>query len=296
MVGPLAAAAVAARFVGLDAERLASAFGLAGSMSGGLMEFVTEGTWSKWLHTGWAAQGGITAASLAARGFRGPPTVIEGTYGLYRAFLGDDAPVLDGIADGLGEIWRGEDAHFKYYPCAHVIQPYIDAALELRAAHAIAPSAIAHVTCRIAPWAVPIVCEPRAPKIAPSNEMEAIASLPYQVAAALIDGAVGLETISETSVKRADLRSLAARVAHSVDPALGHSFDGEIEIELADGARHVAAAITAPPDRAKVIAKFQANAGRALPGANLARIAAIADAPWEGDLKELLTAFRRNPV
>jgi len=292
VIGPLAAAATAARFLGLDADHLASAFGLAGSMSGGLLEFATEGTWSKWLHTGWAAQGGITAANLAGRGFRGPGTVIEGKYGLYRSFLGHDAPALDGITAGLGETWHGEGAHFKYYPCAHVIQPYIDAALHLKSAHAIEAGAVTAVTCHIADWAVPIVCEPRAPKILPSNEMEAIASLPYQVAAALTDGAVGLHTISLRALERQEVRALAARVEHRVDPTLGHAFDGAIEITLADGATHVASATTAPQNRDKVIAKFRANAGAALPPENLAQIETVAEIGGDLDLAGLLDCVR----
>ena len=295
VIGPLAAAATAARFLGLDGERLASAFGLAGSMSGGLLEFATEGTWSKWLHTGWAAHGGITAASLGGRGFRGPGTVIEGRYGLYRAFLGDDAPdndALDGLVDDLGVDWRGAGAHFKYYPCAHVIQPYIDAALELRATHAIDPQSIAGVTCQIADWAVPIVCEPRAPKIAPSNEMEAIASLSYQIAAALIDGTVDLNTIDPHRLTREPLLALAAKVTHQVDPTLGHAFDGVIQITCADGAAYTAPATTAPPDATKVIAKFRANAGAALPPESLSTIETFADPASDISLDGLLDAVR----
>ena len=82
IVGPLAAAAVAGRLYRLSGQRIAEAMGLAGSMSGGLMEFLADGAWSKWLHTGWSAHGGIVAAQLAGRGFRGPETVLDGRYGL----------------------------------------------------------------------------------------------------------------------------------------------------------------------------------------------------------------------
>ena len=291
VVGPLAAAAVAARFLGLDGERLASAFGLAGSMSGGLLEFAAEGTWSKWLHPGWAAQGGITAAALAARGFRGPGTVLEGRFGLYRSFLGGEMPVA-ALADGLGTRWKGEGALFKHYPCAHVVQPYVDAALALAAAHGIAAAEVASVRCGIAEWAVPIVCEPRARKIAPANDMEAIASLPYQLAAALVDGRVDLDTLSPRRLARVPVQALAARVTHVVDPALGHGFDGTLEIALADGTVHRARAASAPPDPARVIAKFRANAGEVLSGAALARIEALAEPLWEGGVRELLGVLR----
>ena len=61
--------------------------GLAASMSGGLMAFQSDGAWSKWLHVGWAAQGGIVAADLAARGFVGPLAALDGTGNLFAAML-----------------------------------------------------------------------------------------------------------------------------------------------------------------------------------------------------------------
>jgi 2-methylcitrate dehydratase PrpD len=261
IVGPFAAAAAIGRIMGLSADAMADAFGLAASMAGGLMAFVEDGAWSKWLHAGHAAQAGFTAARLAARGFRGPRGAIGGRYGFYGAFLHDPERDLTGVAAGLGERWAGGEAHFKYYPCAHVIQPYIDAALTLRREHGLTAGAVEEAVCAIAPWAVPIVCEPRAPRIAPEGEMDAIASLPFQVAAALADGSVTLSILDADTRARADLRDLAARVIHCEDPALGHGFDGALEIVTRDGRRLSAPATSAPPDRDRIVAKFRANAG-----------------------------------
>src|SRR5205814_924820 len=127
VVGPLAAAVTAAKLYRLNARATAEAMGLAGSMAGGLMEFLADGSWSKWLHTGWAAHGGIVAAQFAGAGFHGPLSVLEGRAGLYNAFLGPGTADLQNVAADLGAAWRGGAAQFKYYPCAHVIQPYIDA-------------------------------------------------------------------------------------------------------------------------------------------------------------------------
>ena len=263
-VGPFAATAVAGRLYGLDGDRLASAFGLAGSMSGGLLEFITDGTWSKWLHTGWSAHGGIIAAQMAADGFRGPETVLDGRSGLYNAFIGEGSADVDAITDGLGRVWRGAEAHFKIYPCAHVIQPYIDAAFGLVAAHDITHGDIEEVRCRIAPWAIPIACEPRAPKLTPQNAMDAIVSLPYCVAVALVDGAVTLEALGEDCRAREDVLALTRRVVHVADEALGAGFDGHIEITLRDGRVIGAPAPAGATDREKIVAKFRANAAAAL--------------------------------
>ncbi len=197
---------------------------------------------------------------MAARGFRGPRGAIDGRYGLYAAYLGDPDRDLSGIAQGLGNSWAGGEAHFKYYPCAHVIQPYIDAALALRADHGLTADDVEAVTCAIAPWAVPIVCEPRPPRVAPASEMDAIASLPFQVAGALADGRVTLSILAADTRARADLCALAERVTHRADPALGHGFDGTLDLVTRDGRRLSQPATSAPPDAARIVAKFRSNA------------------------------------
>lgn len=278
VIGPLAGATTAARLYGLDARATAEAMGLAGSMAGGLMEFVTDGAWSKWLHTGWSTHGGILAAQLAGAGFLGPVSVLEGGQGLYASFLGEGVAALEGIAVALGEVWHGAEAEFKYYPCAHVIQPYIDAALALRAEHGLPVGEIEEVVCAIAPWCVPIVCEPRAIKLRPENSLQAIASLPFQVAAALTDGEATLETLEPASLAREPVLALTARVRHQVDDSLGAGFDGRITVKTRDGAMHEAAAVLARADAAKVRAKFHRNAARALPADRAAKIEAAVDA------------------
>ncbi len=260
IVGPIAAAATAARAQRLSAEATAWAMGLAASMSGGLMAFQADGAWSKWLHTGWAAQGGIVAAELAARGFRGPLAALDGTAGLFAALLHGEAIDFAALTRGLGTEWQGGAAHFKFYPCAHVIQPYIDAALALRREHALAASDIAEVRCAIAPWAVPIVCEPRAPRLAPATELDAIASLPYMVAHALAEGAVTLAALSAEARGRGDLHDLAARVRHETDTAMGRGFDARLAIRTFAGQTLTASADAATADAGRVAAKFAANA------------------------------------
>ena len=263
-VGPFVAAAVAGRLYGLDGAHLASAFGLAGSMSGGLLEFLADGTWSKWLHTGWSAHGGIVAAQMAGDGFLGPESVLDGRAGLYTAFIGEGMANLDIIDDGLGTVWRGAEAHFKIYPCAHVIQPFIEAAVGLAAEHGITHGDIEKVRCHIAPWATPIACEPRASKLKPANAMDAIVSLPYCVAVALIDGAVTLDALGAACRGRADVLALTERVVHVADETLGAGFDGRIEITVRGDRVFAAPAASLATDPAKVVAKFRANAAAAL--------------------------------
>jgi 2-methylcitrate dehydratase PrpD len=261
IVGPIAAAATAARLLDLTAEQTSWAMGLAASMSGGLRAFAVDGGWSKWLHVGWAAHGGIVAAQMAGRGFRGPEHVLEGGYDLYSALLHGETIDRTGLIAGLGTLWKGNEAQFKYYPCAHVIQPYIDAYLAIADEFDLQSTDIAEIVCTIAPWAAAIVCEPRADKLCPDTELAAIGSLPYQIAVAAADRRVGLAALESAMRDRNDVRELAARVVHRTDETLGQAFDGEICVRTADGARHVRKAVAGAVDPDKVRQKFIDNTG-----------------------------------
>jgi 2-methylcitrate dehydratase PrpD len=271
---PIVAAFVTGRLRRLPPEAIASAVGLAASMSGGLLAFLQDGSWSKWLHFGWGNMGGILAADLAAASYRGPLGALDGRHNLYATFLGETAAA--GLFEDLGMGWRNENALFKLYPCAHVIHAYIDLALAHRRALSLDPRNITRVIATVAPWAVPIVCEPVADKTHPATTMQAIASLQFNVAAAFADGVVGLDTIEAASRARTQVCALADRVEFRIADLPG--FAAELAVETADGERHVrnGAAAEATPERLK--AKFALLAARALPSAAIeAAMQAILD-------------------
>jgi 2-methylcitrate dehydratase PrpD len=267
VVGPIAAAGAAGQILALDGVTMADALGLATSMSGGLLAFLADGGWSKWLHTGWSAHGGIIAADLARHGFRGPHHALDHPYGLYGAFLGMPAADLDVLMADLGQTWRGATAQAKSFPCAHVIQPYIEGALALRAEGALTADDVQSVSCVMAPWALPIVAVPRPSKIAPRNDLEAIASLPFMVAAALCDGRVDLTTLRPETLGRADILALAARIECVGDDTLGAGFDGRMNAELRNGRRVSRAVALSEPREEQIIAKFHTNTAHLSPDA-----------------------------
>ncbi|HEY2186452.1 MAG TPA: MmgE/PrpD family protein [Xanthobacteraceae bacterium] len=260
IVGPIAAAATAAHLLKLDAAATADALGLATSMSGGLMAFLADGAWSKWLHTGWSAHGGIIAAELARAAFRGPHHGLDHAFGLFGAFLGDD-PTRDygSLTQDLGMHWRGAAALPKLYPCAHVIHPFIDAALALRSKGEAKVDQIRSIRCTVAPWAYPIVCAPREAKLAPRTDLDAIASLPFMLAAALCDGAINLDTLRPAALRRDDVLQLAARIECDTAESLGAGFDGVIRIIRPDG-EIVQPVALAAADADRVRRKFHSNA------------------------------------
>jgi 2-methylcitrate dehydratase PrpD len=261
VVGPIAAAAAASFLLKLDFDATADALGLASSMSSGLLAFLADGGWSKWLHAGWSAHGGITAAELARERFRGPRHGLDDTAGLFAAFIGkDQTRDLSLLAEQLGTIWFGAAAIPKLYPCAHVIQPFIDAALQLREDNRLRVDAITSIRCAIAPWAFPIVCAPREAKLAPQTDLDAIASLPFMLAAAWCDGRADLGTLEDATLHRADIRQLAARIECEIDEALGSQFDGVMTISPADREMIKVSVALATPDANRIRRKFRGDA------------------------------------
>src|SRR5262249_25563518 len=157
------------------------------------------------------------------------------------------------ITSDLGRTWLGATARAKHFPCAHVIEPYIDAALAWRSEGRIRADAVQSIRCAVAPWALPIVAEPRAVKIAPTNDLEAIASLPFMVAGALCEGRVDLATLQPETLGRADIRALAARITCEGDATLGSGFDGRIGA-TADGVLISCDVALAPPSEERMVA------------------------------------------
>jgi 2-methylcitrate dehydratase PrpD len=191
------------------------------------------------------------------------------------------------VARDLGRVWLSREVVTKLYPCAHVIHPFLDAVLDLRGREGLVAADVAAVRCRVAPWQVPIVCEPRDRKVAPLTEYQARASLPFALAAALADGRVGLDTFTPAAIGRPALRALAARVTHEPAPASEAAFAAALEIETRDGRRLAAEATAAPPDPARVRAKFALTAGRLLDAARLSALTAAvegADSITPGEL------------
>jgi 2-methylcitrate dehydratase PrpD len=299
--GAPAAALAAGRVLGLDEARLGAALGVAGSFAGGLMEFLADGSWVKRAHAGWAAHGGIVAAGLAAGGFTGPATVLEGRFGLYRALLGAErgAAVDTGAFATLGREWETLRIGFKPYPCCHYLHAYLDCALALRERHALAAADVAAVECRVPAGEVPVVCEPRAAKRTPRTAYDAQFSLPFSVAAALLDGRVTLDTYAPERLADRRVLDLAARVEHAVDPAstFPHGFPGWVRVRLRDGRVLEArepdgrGGPARPLPEAAVVAKFRDNAGRALDPAD---VAAIEDAVRHLDALDDVGALMRR--
>jgi len=129
--GTIGSAAAAAYLYGLDAASIAHAMGIAVSMGAGVIEANRTGGTVKRIHCGWAAHGGITAAAFAREGVTGPPTVLEGRFGFFNAYL-DGKYDAHALLAELGTRWELLRTVYKPYPTNHFTHPGIDCALALR--------------------------------------------------------------------------------------------------------------------------------------------------------------------
>ncbi len=235
--GIFGATAAAARLAGLDRGRTTSALGIAGSFASGLFAYLEDGTATKPVHPAWAAHGGLLAARLAGLGAEGPPSVLEGPFGLYHAFLGAEPGVIDldsELAD-LGLRWETLRIAFKPYPACHYMHGALGAVAEVAAG--LDPEEIEEVVVVVPEEAVPIVLEPAEQKRAPRSEYEGKFSLQYSAAAMIVHGRLGLASYSEEAIADPRVLALARRVRYETAryETYPGSFPGGARVRLRDG-------------------------------------------------------------
>ena len=234
--GAMAAAAGVGAALKLTARQLVDALGIAGSMAGGIIEYLAEGAWTKRLHPGWAAQSGLHAARLARAGFFGPRTVFEGAHGLFHGFARTTAGDYDALIGDFGARWVTPTLAFKPYPCGTMTHPYIDCARRL-AGGGIKAEEIKELVCEVGEGTVHRLWEPLAAKQRPANGYAGKFSTPYCTAAAFVRGNIGLDAFTDAAVKEERVLALAAKVRYEIDPHNPYpkSFTGHIRAVLTDG-------------------------------------------------------------
>jgi 2-methylcitrate dehydratase PrpD len=265
--GAMGAAAGAGAALGLNQNQLVNALGIAGSMAGGIIEYLADGSWTKRMHPGWAAQSGLRAALLARAGFTGPRTVFEGTHGLLQAFARTADGDWPALLEGFGDRWVMETLAFKLYPCGTMIQPYLDCALRLHAL-GIPPDEFSEIVCEVGEGTVHRLWEPLSEKQRPRNGYAAKFATPYCIAHAILKGSVGLDAFDDRAVSNPEVIALASKVRYQIDPANPYprAFTGHLRVRLEDGREveerqpHMRGGASEPLSRAEIDSKFAGNA------------------------------------
>jgi 2-methylcitrate dehydratase PrpD len=234
--GAMAAAAAVAKALGLGRAQTVSALGIAGSMASGIIEYLAEGTWTKRMHAGWAAQSGIRAALMARGGFLGPRTVFEGTHGLYRAFAPSVSPNFEPLLERLGSAWLLEDIAFKPYACGTMTQPFIDCAIAL-AAQGVRADDVVDILCEVGEGTVHRLWDPLNIKRRPQTPYAAKFSTPFCMAIGFLDGKAGLAQFTEARIADPAAQDLAAKIRYEIDPADEYpkNFTGHLRARLKGG-------------------------------------------------------------
>ena len=140
---------------------------------------LNTGSSTKQIHPGIAAQGGITAANMAANGASGPESVIEGQYGIFNA-LSDRPADFASVTKDLGKDWQCAQITIKPYPAcqlSHVTLDAIKIAWASAKATGILVSDIAKISAVVHPDSAKIVCHPRSEKNEPKTPYDAKFSL-----------------------------------------------------------------------------------------------------------------------
>lgn len=268
-LGTLGAAAAAGKLLGLDAQHLAHALAIAVSEASGCQQ--NFGTMTKPFHPGHAARCGVHAVRLAARGMTADPTAIEGPLGFF-AIFSFGAAQLDGLAESLGRPFEFVSAGLsvKKYPCCFATHRAADGVLAMVEEYDIRPEDVEAVT-------VTVPAGGRQPLIhdRPRTGLEGKFSMPYVMAAAILDRRLVLDTFTDPAVLRPEAQALLTRVTTVEDPAMADAWNptaqGHVMVTVRVGGREQTRRIEHPRGSREVplrhdelVDKFRDCAQRAL--------------------------------
>jgi 2-methylcitrate dehydratase PrpD len=239
LLGYFGATAAAGRAFGLSAEEMVNAFGIVYSSVAGNHQVTRDASLMKRLQPGLAAQAAVVAVQLARRGIRGAQGVFEGADGFFRVYLHGRADASI-VRQELGVRFELLNLSYKPYPCCRDTHAAVDAILQLRAQTGSADCGIKAIHVGVTAPGYQMVCVPESVRLAPKTIVEAQFSIPYTVAAAWIDGGLGMGHFSDAGLQRADVLALAQRVCPYVDADIERDWSrfvtpARVVIEFLDG-------------------------------------------------------------
>ena len=268
--GVFGATVAASRMLGLSADKLTSALGLAGAQASGLMEMYGP-SMQKRFNPGPAARNGVTSALMAQLGFTGADTIFEGERGFLRAFT--DKSDASQLTKGLGRAYKLE-IEFKPYSCARPIHNAIDCALDIRARENPDLKQIAKIeVARHPDWA--LYHQNKAPRTYHEGQV----SLPYSAAVAFKEGAALLKQYSDRKLKDPLLVKLMRATDITVDKNLPRGVSCRMTVHMKNGAKfksqvdYPKGSVQNPMSPAEMRGKFDSLAGPVIGAAAAARLA-----------------------
>jgi 2-methylcitrate dehydratase PrpD len=233
LTGVFGSAIAASKIMGNDAHTTTMAIGIGGSFGSGLLAFAKAGNGGmvKRLHMGRAAEGGVTAAYLAARGFEGPDVVLEGKFGYLDVYAEGGDPAL--LVEGLGSRWDSLNIWFKMFPCHVTAQAPVRAIRELQRTHKFGPDDVA----RIVLFASDKVLSHHADR-APRDVGTAQYSVPFSVALALFRDPADPQAFLDGPNQNPNILDICRAIElrpYATAIAAGHNATCRLEVTLKDG-------------------------------------------------------------
>ncbi|CDZ62085.1 MmgE/PrpD family protein [Neorhizobium galegae] len=228
--GTFAAAAAVANLLGLDASATRDAMTLSTSFSSGLWAFIHDGSQAKKLHAGRAAEGGLLAALLAAKGFAGPSRVFDDVWGGFFTSFNKSACQPDLLSEGLGDVWKVNRAVLKPYASCRGAHSAVDALEDLLDETGRVPQEIARIGLRMSGMLANMCGAKVAGAMAPTQM-----SLPFALAARCVFGTAGLQAYTEERRQHPDVQAVMERIDISVDASMDAMAEPVVTLTFRDG-------------------------------------------------------------
>ena len=297
--GVFAGAATAARLLRLDENQTQHAFGIAGSLAGGLMA-AQEGAMVKRLHAGNAARNGVLGALLARRGFTGIVDVLEAPFGgFFSAMTAQhDARAL---TEGLGSQWETLAVGFKPYATAGAIHAALALLDAIMKDAALTAEDIERVEVECTTYCREHVGWPYVPQGAASAQI----NMYYALSVMALDRAAMIEQFSEARVDDPRILAFIPRISIVADPdfdSLGNAYRyaTRLRVITTSGSMHERetryrpGSSDSPLTHEQLRAKFELLAGYALPPASVQRVVHTVSTVEQSGPMEVLAALLRN--
>lgn len=293
--GVFGAAAACSRLLGLNREQTMSALGIAGSFSGGLWAFIHDGSQTKKLHTGRAAEGGLLAALFAQQGITGPSRLFDDVWGGFLKTMAGEEAVPEALDETLGQIWKLARCSIKPYASCRGTHAAVDAVGLLMEQLQVDAGDVATVEVELCPFLQDMCGHTNIESMAGAQM-----SLPYALAARLAFGHVGLDAYDDSCRRAPEIAEWFERIFLKVDPSLSKDGEPRVTVITRDGRKAticVEVALGAPGNPMTDVAlleKFSSLANRVLDQAAVSELAqlllSLEELPTVERINELLIA------
>jgi 2-methylcitrate dehydratase PrpD len=284
-LGTIAAGAASAKLLGLDAQQMTHALGIAATQSAGMQQ--NRGTMCKSLHAGRAASNGLLAGLLAQQGFDSSEEIVEGKRGFARIYSNVATPEV--VLAELGTRWEIVRNGYKPYACGVVLHPILDAMVSLGEQRALAPDAIARIEARVHPIAVRITGLGD-----PKTGLQSKFSIYHAGAVAYLDRGAGIAQFSDARASAPDVVALRGKIEVTTDESFRKD-QAQATLVTTSGERieariaHASGTVDNPMSDRAIENKFLANAAPAVGDERARQIAATT---WKldklGDVRALI--------